>query len=557
MHPMSLFDYKYRDDADESTGVDPGANAGAVSDDPTEPAALIETALTDPTDGSSDTATSGYPGDGEQRGVVFHLFTLFVELFVPTDWGDALRLVNFRWDESRLTLDREGQWRLLLYNRSTGMWRMQGNPGFQPLFDLMLSEANEEALEVAETDPAISDQVRGRLRRHIETWGGGSVSKALKRCTRLADDPCVPIHRVDPSSVNRVERYPVILCEDNTVSLTDGVVVDRADLQRHFLLDMAPAPTAFVGDATDSEAPGAVMMKRFLRRLGNGDETILCRRLGWQLCGHHETIDVIAGDYHAMSLLARALRDTLGPSGARVLSMGRGAVTTRHIADTMEQARLCLWMGADTVRQLPVWDLHSLISDIDSHRQGNLLLLVTDWPSNWDSLDHRIADKCGWAWRVQGNLADQAIDPEVMLNQDGREFLLAKLVEGATHGYRQFQDTKDETGIGDPGQVAADEYTQACAEEMQISGADPQHRTLYRAVRFTDDARDVMTLADINDAITSMGEDPILHHVVGKVIRRMWTGVEADRGRIEGTQKRVIRRIAPRVHHSDLPESFD
>ena len=105
--------------------------------------------------------------------------------------------------------------------------------------------------------------------------------------------------------------------------------------------------------------------------------------------------------------------------------------------------------------------------------------------------------------------------------------------------------------------MAADEYTQACAEEMQISGADPQHRTLYRAVRFTDDARDVMTLADINDAITSMGEDPILHHVVGKVIRRMWTGVEADRGRIEGTQKRVIRRIAPRVHHSDLPESFD
>ena len=556
MHPMSLFDYKYRDDADESTGVDPGANAGAVSDDPTEPAALIETALTDPTDGSSDTDASGYPGDKVQPEIVIHLHSTLEELFAPHDWGDVLRLVNFKWYESRVTPDREGQWRLLLYNRSTGMWRMQGNSDFQPLFDLMLSEANEAGLEFAESEPTTSDLVRGRLRRHIETWGGGSVSKALKRCTRLADDPCVPIHRVDPSSLNRVERYPVILCEDNTVSLTDGVVVDRADLQRHFLLDMAPAPTAFVGDATDSEAPGAVMMKRFLRRLGNGDETILCRRLGWQLCGHHQTIDVIAGDYDGLSLLGRALRDTLGPSGARILSMGRGAVTTRHIADTMDQARLCLWMGADTAKTIPVWELHSLISDIDSHRQGNLLLLVTDWPSDWETLDHRMTSKCGWAWRVQGSLADQGIDPELMLDQDGREFLLAKLVEGATHGYRQFRDTKNETGIGDPGEVAAGEYTRACAEELQLAGAKPEHRTLCRAVRFTDDAHDVMTLADIADAITAMGEDPIPRHVVGKMVPQIWPGVEADRDRIDGTQKRVIRRIAPRVH-SDLPESFD
>ena len=556
MHPMSLFDYKYRDDADESTGVDPGANAGAVSDDPTEPAALIETALTDPTDGSSDTDASGYPGDKVQPEIVIHLHSTLEELFAPNDWGDVLRLVNFKWYESRVTPDREGQWRLLLYNRSTGMWRMQGNSDFQPLFDLMLSEANEAGLEFAESEPTTSDLVRGRLRRHIETWGGGSVSKALKRCTRLADDPCVPIHRVDPSSLNRVERYPVILCEDNTVSLTDGVVVDRADLQRHFLLDMAPAPTAFVGDATDSEAPGAVMMKRFLRCLGNGDETILCRRLGWQLCGHHQTIDVIAGDYDGLSLLGRALRDTLGPSGARILSMGRGAVTTRHIADTMEQARLCLWMGADTAKTIPVWELHSLISDIDSYRQGNLLLLVTDWPSDWETLDHRMTSKCAWAWRVQGSLADQGIDPELMLDQDGREFLLAKLVEGATHGYRQFQDTKNETGIGDPGEVAAGEYTRACAEELQLAGAKPEHRTLCRAVRFTDDAHDVMTLADIADAITAMGEDPIPRHVVGKMVPQIWPGVEADRDRIDGTQKRVIRRIAPRVH-SDLPESFD
>ena len=102
MHPMSLFDYKYRGDADESTGVDTGANAGAVSDDPTEPAALIETALTDPTDGSS-TDASGYPGDKEQPEIVIHLLSTLEELFAPTDWGDVLRLVNFKWDESRVT----------------------------------------------------------------------------------------------------------------------------------------------------------------------------------------------------------------------------------------------------------------------------------------------------------------------------------------------------------------------------------------------------------------------------------------------------------------------
>ena len=247
MHPMSLFDYKYRGDADESTGVDTGANAGAVSDDPTEPAALIETALTDPTDGSSDTDASGCLGDKEQPEIVIHLHSTLEELFAPNDWGDVLRLVNFKWDESRVTPDREGQWRLLLHNRSTGMWRMQGNSDFQPLFDLMLSEANEDGLEFAESEPTTSDLVRGRLRRHIEGSSGGSVSKAVRRSARLADDPCVPIHRVDPSSVNRVERYPVILCEDNTVSLTDGVVVDRADLQRHFLLDMAPCPDRIRG----------------------------------------------------------------------------------------------------------------------------------------------------------------------------------------------------------------------------------------------------------------------------------------------------------------------
>ena len=545
------------DETDAHTGFVPGVNAAAVSHDPKEPTPLVEAAPTEPKADRPQSHPSGYADGEEQTEASFHLFSTAAELFAPNDLGDVLRWVNFMLARIRLTTDQDGRWIPLLLNLCTGMWRRQGNADFQPLFDVTLSEANEKALEVAETDPTISNRTRGRLRRHIESSSGGSVSKALRRSARLSDDPCVPIDRVNRSLLNRVDRYPVILCEDHPVSLTDGVVVDRASLQHHYLLDMAPAPTTFVGDATDSEAPGAEMMKRFLRYLGNGDETTMCRRLGWQLCGHHETIDVIAGDHHALSLLARALRDTLGPSGARGLSMGRGPVAARHIAETMEQALLCLWMGPDTAKMIPVWDLHSLISDIDTQRQGNLILLVSDWPADWETLDHRIAGKCGWAWRVQGSLADQGIDPELMLDQGGRQFLLATLVDAATHGYRQFHDSKQESGVGDPSLVAADEYTRSCAEEMRVAGAKAEHQTLYGALRFTDDPRDVMTLAEIDDAITAIGEEPMPHHVVGKLLRQVWPQIESDRDRIGGTQTRVIRRVAPHVRHSDLADPFD
>ena len=549
---MTQFEFTYRDDADEPPGVNSGDDAGVVSDDPTEPATLVETELTDPTDGAWYTDTSG-----TFTSETFHLFSTQAELLALSDWGNALRLANFRRDRIRLTTDQARRCIPLLLNLYTGMWRMQGNPHFQSLFDVTLSEANEEALEFAEKDPTISNRSLGRLRKYIEASGGGSVSKVMRQSARLADDPCVPIDQVDPSSLNRVDRYPVLLCGHEVVSLTDGGVVNPADLQDLFLLDMTSAPTAFVRDAANSEAPGAVMMHRFLRFLGNGDETMPCQRLGWQLCGHHSTIDVIAGDYDGLSLLGRALQDTLGPSVAQVLSMGRGAVRPQHIADSMEQARLSLWTGADTAKTIPVWELHALVSHVEPRRQGNLILLVADWPSDWDTLDHRIARRCGWAWRVQGSLTDQGIDPEVMLNQDGRQFLLAKLVEGATHGYRQFHDTKKENGVGDPSLVAANDYSRACAEELQIAGADPHYRTLYRALRFTDDARDAMTQADIEYAITAMGEDPIPHNGVGKIVPRLWPGVEVSRPRIDGEQKRVIRRIAPQVHDSDLPESFD
>ena len=190
-------------------------------------------------------------------------------------------------------------------------------------------------------------------------------------------------------------------------------------------------------------------------------------------------------------------------------------------------------------------------------RQGNVLLLVSDWPEEWETLDHRIAGKCGWAWRVEGKMSDHGIDPDVMLDQDGRQYLLAMLVDGASRAWRQFNASKADTGIGDPSQVAATDYSRACAEDLRVAGANAQHRTLYRALRFTDDSRDVMTLADIDDAVTDTGEEIIPHHVIGKMIRRMWPEVESDRDLMDGTQTRIIRRIAPRVHHSDLPESSD
>lgn len=528
-------------------GTDSGANGGEVSEDSTGPAPLVEPASTDAMDDPQQTDISGYPTT-EAQVVPLHLFATLEDLCAPTDWGDVLRLVNFRRDLIRLTMNQEGSCRLLLCNSATGMWRIQGDPSFQSLFDVILSEANEEALQLVENDPTTNDRVRGRLRRHIESSSGGSVTKALKRCGRVADDPCVPIDRVDPSVLNPVDRHPVILCEHDLVNLNDRMVADPLDLKHQFLLDMAPAPTAFVRDDVDGEAPGAVMMHRFLTYLGNGDEAILCQRLGWQLCGHHQTIDVIAGDCDALTLLGQALQETLGPSGARTLSMVRGAVTARHVADMMERTRLCLWMGADTARTLPVWELHSLVSDPDARRQGNIVLAVAHWPTDWETLDQRIAGKCDWAWRIQERLADQGIDPDVALNQDGRQYLLAKLVEGAAHGYQQFQTTKEQKGIGDPGQVASDEYSQACAEEMRVAGANHEHRILYRALQFTDEVRDAMTMADIDDAVTAIGAEPIQHHVIGKMLRRMWPDVESVRDRIDGTQTRIVRRIAQRVH---------
>ena len=513
-----------------------------------------ESASTDAgtTGDSTDTppeAGASRHSDGEgQTDIPHHLFSTAEDLFAPTDWGDVLRFTNFRHDQIRLTTDQEGRRRLLLHNPSTGMWRMQEDPDFQPLFDVLLSEANDAALAIVEDDPTIGNRVKGRLRRHIESSSGSSVSKALRRSHRLADDPCVPIDRVASSYLNPVDRHPVILCQRDPVRLNDGTSADPSELNRLFLLDMTPAPTTFVRDAIGSEAPGAVMMQRFLRCLGNGDDTLVCRRLGWQLCGHHQAIDVIAGDCDALALLGRALRDTLGPSGARILSMGRGTVTARRIADSMEQARLSLWMGADTVRTLPIWELHSLTSDLDTRRQGNLTLLVADWPSDWDTLDHRMVAKCGWAWRVEAASPVQGIDADLLLNPDGREYLLAKLVEGAIDGHGQFQATKGETGVGDPVQVAADDFTRACAEELRLAGAAPEHRTLYRALQFTDDDTHVMTLSDVDEAITDIGEEPIPHHVVGKMIRRMWPQVQSSRGRIDGAQTRVIRGITARSH---------
>ena len=494
----------------------------------------------------TDLPDIGTAGDVVEQDGPLRLFVAPDELYAPTGWGDLLRLVNFRLDDVSLVARADRTWRLLLRNPATGLWRMQGRPDFLPLADAMMADTNLEALRVADATPIVPEKVRRRFQRHIERTPGGADPRALRRASRLAEDQTLPIPRVDASSLNPVGRLPVLLAGDQIVNLTDGAVAPPRDLRTHHLLDMMPGPTAHVPDAAHRETPGAVMMRQFLRFLGNGNEEIISRRLGWQLCGRHATLDVIAGDHGALRLLARALLETLGPSGVHILSMADGHIRARDIAHGLEEARLGVWPGADARSKFPVWEVNDLINQIDPLRQGNLLALVADGPDDWNTLDHRIADTCGWAWRVQEILSDQDIDIDTMLGQDGRECLLSLLVSGAVRSRAEFQDSGTSPETGNPGQVAATEYSLACAEEMKLVGSSPVHRILYRALRFTGDPNDVMTMADVEGAITAVGEDPVAHHVIGKAIRRLWPAAELGRERIDGVQVRVIRRVAPK-----------
>ena len=212
----------------------------------------------------------------------------------------------------------------------------------------------------------------------------------------------------------------------------------------------------------------------------------------------------------------------------------------------MEVARLCVWPGADTRSKFPVWEVHYLISQVDSFRQGNVIALVADWPDDWDTLDHRIAATCGWAWRVEGLLDAQGLDVDALLDQDGRECLLSMLVGGAGRSHAELRDSGSSREAGKPGPVATTEYSLACAEEMKLAGSSSTHRILYTALGFTDDPDDVMFMNDIDDAIAAVGEDPVGHHVIGKTIRQMWPAVESGRDRVDGAQARVVRRVAPR-----------
>ena len=479
-------------------------------------------------------------------------FVRLAELYAPTDWGDCLRLATFQSDDIRLVPGQQTPWSLMLRNPITGMWRLQGNPDFTALFDQLLTEATEEAVGLAENDLTVDPHVTRRLQRHLENMSAGSVSRALKRSARLADEPCVRIPRVDLGSLNAVAQRPMLVCENGLVSLIDGALEGPNYKGPLHLVDTPACPTAFVPEARAREAPGAMMMRRFLSYLGCGDDQVLARRLGWQLCGHHSTIDVITGDTGTMHLLARVLRETLSNGAARLLSMDRGHVKTREAAHAMEQARLCLWPGADTDKGFPVWELNNLVADYDVRRQGNVVLLVGDWPENVESLDHRVAGRYTWALRVAGSLAEQDINPDILLDQDGRECLLAALVEGARRSCHEFLATKASTGVGDPSRVAASPYTLACAEELRLAGANATHRTLYLALQFTGGPDDVMTLADVSKAIAAAGEPEIPHHVIGQAIRRMWPAVESGRDRIDGVQTRVLRQVAPRTDHPGL-----
>ena len=319
---------------------------------------------------ATDSERLGLEGDDATRDPV----TLFItpdELFSPSDWGDVLRLINFRRDDLRLVPNSNQPdrcWDLMLYNRATGMWRVQGNADFLPLWDSLLAGANDEAVRCVEETEIITDRAYKRLVRHVASSSRSSVVRAAKRAIRIADDPLVTVDRIETSSLNQVESFPVFPCNNGMINLADGTTMEPEDLRGHYLLDMAPANVDYRSEFANSNAPEADAMRRFLKYLGCGDGSIIARRLGWQLCGRHQTIDVIAGDLAALELLAQVLHATLGPSGVRLLTMAQGTVKAQNLADGMERSRLCLWSGADTNKGIPVWEIAALVNRADPRR---------------------------------------------------------------------------------------------------------------------------------------------------------------------------------------------
>ena len=261
---------------------------------------------------------------------------------------------------------------------------------------------------------------------------------------------------------------------------------------------------------------------------------------------------MISADEAALSLLVRALRETLGPGGAEMLSMERGPVKPIAAARAMERSRLCLWPGADSTHRFPIWEVNDLVNGASSRRQGNPILLVTQWPNTLESLHQKVSAKLGWAWETKGELIEQGIDPEIMLNPNGKECLLDMLIDGASRGYHEFEATKRDTGIGDPSRVAANAATRSYAEEMRMAGASDVHRAVQLSLHFTGDANDEMTYADIDDAMKGAGLETIAHAVIGRAMREMWRGVESEspRKRIAGVLTRVVKGIVPRTDHS-------
>ena len=81
------------------------------------------------------------------------------------------------------------------------------------------------------------------------------------------------------------------------------------------LLKPAPCPTGCDVDADQADTPGATAMSDFVEWLESGYPGSLTHRLGWQLCGPHRSIDVIAGPdetTHLLILPALPLQQDVG-----------------------------------------------------------------------------------------------------------------------------------------------------------------------------------------------------------------------------------------------------
>ncbi len=134
------------------------------------------------------------------------------------------------------------------------------------------------------------------------------------------------------------------------------------------------------------------------------------------------------------------------------------------------------------------------------------------------------------------------IDRQALFQPDALGCLMAMLVEEAPIAMAEARDC---------GQAAVTHRTQSFAAQARYSGGREMHRCLEDALECTGDPGDILTLAEIAEAITASGGKAPDHAVLGKEIREMWDKVVGGRIPRDGRQQRAIRGVRVKTTQSD------